>query len=112
MKEYISPFICENDCGSPSYAVLRSKWIFETNRFELRFICGGCDFIQSKKYSDDLVSGKVKPPIYDGHGIWYCPDDVDYKEALHYSEHEKLLSIRGLTLTKVTETRTYHKDYS
>ena len=101
MKTCFKGFICEGDkCGSPTYAFVTRKFIFESMKFETRVECGGCGHIQSKEYSDDLIIGKIKPslPIENG---WIHPSDSRYDEVLHYSEHEKLIEIVGLVRKEV-----------
>src|SRR3989304_4834807 len=74
--------VCENGCGSPTYGHVKSTWIFESNRFELRVIAMGCGCIQSKEYSDHLMNGKIKEPIYTGVD-WVYPEDDNYF-TIHY----------------------------
>ena len=102
MKDYISAFVCEGSCGSPCYTVLQSKWIFETNKIESRMVCGGCGHVQSREYSDDLMNDKIKPPIFIGDD-WVYPDDEHYQEVIHFSEHEPLIEIVGLSRKEITQ---------
>ena len=88
--------ICENGCGSPTYGYSKLKWIFESNRFEMRVVADGCGCTQSKEYSYKLMNGEIDFPIYSIYGDWVYPQEEGYHEAIHYSQCEKLLSIRGL----------------
>jgi len=99
--------VCENGCGSPTYGHVKSTWIFESNRFELRVIAMGCGCIQSKEYSDHLMNGKIKEPIYTGVD-WVYPEDDNYQEAVHYLEHEKLIEIVGLPRKEIKNIPARH----
>lgn len=102
--------LCENegDCGSPVWAYLTTKWIFESNRFEQRVVCGGCEYVQSREYTNGLVSGKIKEPIYTGYD-WVYPDTEEYQEWIHYTEHEPLIKIKGrkIITTSISPAREY-----
>ncbi len=79
-QSYINTFVCEGEqCGSPTYAHVIRKWIFESNKFETRVVCGGCGHIQSREYSEDLINGKIKPPISTPNGLWVYDGDSDYE---------------------------------
>lgn len=97
----INAFVCEGErCGSPTYAYVVRTWIFETNKIETRVKCGGCGHLQSEEYSQDLINGKVKPPIAVGDGEgWIYPHNPDYeiwKALMRHNcktRHEPLLQI-------------------
>lgn len=96
LKDDFNAIDCESDlCGSPSWAFAKLCWIWDSQKFEMRVVCGGCDNIQSKKYSEELMNGEIKEPIM-GYDNWYYPHEPEYEEVLHYTYHEKLLEIRGL----------------
>ena len=80
---------------------------------ELRVVCGGCGHVQSKEYSDDLINGKIKPPVSGLSGEWFRPDHPYYEEIVHYTFHEKLIQIIGMPRKQVLQSqgRKYPHDY-
>ena len=77
--KYFSTLVCENGCGSPTYGYTISRWIFESNKLEIRVVAEGCQCVQSKGYSDRLIKGEVKEPTYDGD--WHYPENQIYGDC-------------------------------
>ncbi|MCV0393666.1 MAG: hypothetical protein K5790_10330 [Nitrosopumilus sp.] len=97
IKDDFNAINCESEnCGSPAWAFAKLCWIWESQKFEMRVVCGGCDHIQSKEYSEGLMDGTILEPIQ-GYDNWYYPEDKkEYQEVLHFTQHEKLIEIVGL----------------
>lgn len=108
MQQDVPIFVCDGDCGSPTYAFLQRRWIFETNQWETRMVCGGCGHIQSKEYSDDLINGKVKPPVYVGYPGYIYDDNPDYELWKNLMKHDCRVG-QGQHLVQIDNS--FFKDY-
>lgn len=85
-KQFTKIIVCEGNCGSPVYAHVEGKWIFESNRMEERMVCQGCGFVQSKEYSKEVLSDDYKEPIL-LYGGWKFPNESDYEEWKAINSH-------------------------
>lgn len=89
----VTPIICEAECGSPCYG-------FRLGMNPERIMCGGCEHIQSEKYSSEILSKNFLPPILTDAGQWLDPGDgPEYFECLDIMLHP-FIKIQNISLTR------------